>query len=107
MSGNCAINFHRYHFNKILVVFRCFGEIEKFYLFLGLSVIFTGPLRVILGILWYSWVNVWTATDLPKYKNNQEVENLALVFYLFDFFSKIKNKIALLRNYGNRPNNYL
>jgi hypothetical protein len=36
-------------------------------LFLGLSGIFTGPLRVILGImgvflgiLWYSWVNVWT-----------------------------------------------
>jgi hypothetical protein len=45
MSGNCAINFHRYHFNKILVVFRCFGEIEKLYLFLGLSGIFTGPLR--------------------------------------------------------------
>ena len=49
MSGNCAINFHHYHFNKILVVFRCFGEIEKFYLFLGLSGIFTGPLRVFLG----------------------------------------------------------
>ena len=29
MSGNCAINFHRYHFNKILVVFCCFGEILK------------------------------------------------------------------------------
>jgi hypothetical protein len=29
MSGNCAINFHRYHFNKILVVFRCFGEMMK------------------------------------------------------------------------------
>ena len=57
MSGNCAMNFHRYHFNKILVVFRCFGEIKKFY---GLSGIFTGPLRVFLGILWYSWVNVWT-----------------------------------------------
>jgi hypothetical protein len=66
MSRNCAIYFHRYHFNKILVVFRCFGEIEKFYLFLGLSVIFTGPLRVFLGILWYSWVNVWT-TILPLY----------------------------------------
>ena len=26
-----------------------FGEIEKFYLFLGLSAIFTGPLRVFLG----------------------------------------------------------
>ena len=49
MSRNCAIYFHRYHFNKILVVFRCFGEIEKFYLFLGLSGIFTGPLRVFLG----------------------------------------------------------
>jgi hypothetical protein len=49
MSGNCAINFHRSHFNKILVVFRCFGEIEQFYLFLGLSGIFTGPLRVFLG----------------------------------------------------------
>jgi len=65
MSGNCAINVHRYHFNKILVVFRCFGEIKKFYLylFLGLSGIFTGPLGVFLGnmglflgILWYSWV---------------------------------------------------
>jgi flagellar biosynthesis component FlhA len=49
MSGNCAINFHRYHFNKILVVFRCFGEIEKLSLFLGLSGIFTGPLMVLLG----------------------------------------------------------
>jgi hypothetical protein len=49
MSGNCAIYFHRYHFNKILVVFRCFREIKKFYLFLGLSGIFTGPLRVFLG----------------------------------------------------------
>jgi len=49
MSGNCAINFHRYHFNKILVVFRCFKEIEKFNLFLGLSGIFTGPLGVFLG----------------------------------------------------------
>ena len=49
MSGNCAINFHRYHFNKILVVFRCFGEIDKLYLFLGLSGMFTGALRVILG----------------------------------------------------------
>jgi hypothetical protein len=49
MSGNCAINLHRYHFNKTLVVFRCFEEIEKFYLFLGLSGIFTGPLRVFLG----------------------------------------------------------
>jgi len=49
MLGNCAINFHRYHFNKILVVFRCFEEIEKFYLFLGLSGIFTGPLGVFLG----------------------------------------------------------
>ena len=36
-------------FNKILVVFRCFGELDKFYLFLGLSGIFTGPLRVFLG----------------------------------------------------------
>ena len=49
MSGNCAINFHRYHFNKILVVFRCFGEIKKLYVHLGLSGIFTGPLRVFLG----------------------------------------------------------
>jgi hypothetical protein len=49
MSGNCAINFHRYHFNKILVVFRCFGEIKKLYVYLGLSGIFTGPLRVFLG----------------------------------------------------------
>ena len=49
MSGICAINFHRYHFNKFLVVFRCFREIEKFYLFLGLSGILTGPLRVFLG----------------------------------------------------------
>jgi len=69
MSSNCAINFHRYHFNKILVVFCCFWEIEKFYLFPGLSGIFTGPLRVFLGnmgvffgILWYYWVNVWTET---------------------------------------------
>ena len=29
MSRNCAIYFHRYHFNKILVVFCCFGEILK------------------------------------------------------------------------------
>jgi hypothetical protein len=71
MSRNCAIYFHRYHFNKILVVFRCFGEIYFFYLFLGLSVIFTGPLRVILGImgvfwgiLWYSWVNIWTGKNV-------------------------------------------
>jgi hypothetical protein len=49
MSGNCAINFQHSHFNKILVVFRCFGEIEQFYLFLGLSGIFTSPLRVFLG----------------------------------------------------------
>ena len=70
MSGNCAINFHRYHCNKILVVFRCFGAIEKLYLFLSLSGIFTGPLRVFLGnmgvflgILWYSWVNVWTVEN--------------------------------------------
>jgi hypothetical protein len=26
MSGNCAINFHRYHFNKILVVFVVSAE---------------------------------------------------------------------------------
>jgi hypothetical protein len=70
MSGNCAINFHRYHCNTILVVFRCFGAIEKLYLFLSLSGIFTGPLRVFLGnmgvflgILWYSWVNVWTVEN--------------------------------------------
>ena len=49
MSGNCAINFQRYHFNKILVVFHCFWEIEKLYLFRGLSGIFTGTLRVFLG----------------------------------------------------------
>ena len=49
MSGNCAINFHRYHFNKILVVVGCFGEIDKIYVYLGLSGIFTGPLRVFLG----------------------------------------------------------
>ena len=49
MSGNCAINFHRSHFNKILVFFRFFWEIEKLYLFLILSGIFTGPLRVFLG----------------------------------------------------------
>jgi hypothetical protein len=49
MSGNCALNFHRSHFNKILVFFRCFGEIEKLYLFLSFSGIFTGPLRVFLG----------------------------------------------------------
>jgi hypothetical protein len=35
-------------------------------LFLGLSGILTGPLKVFLGILWYSWVNVWT-TILPLY----------------------------------------
>ena len=70
MSGNCAIHFHRSHFNKILIFFRCFWEIEKLYLFLSLSGIFTGPLRVILGnmgvflgILWYSWVNVWTVEN--------------------------------------------
>ena len=49
MSGNCVINFYGYHFNKILVVFHCFGEIKKFYLFLCLSGIFTAPLRVFLG----------------------------------------------------------
>jgi hypothetical protein len=37
------------HFNKILVVFRCFGEIKKLYVYLGLSGIFTDPLRVFLG----------------------------------------------------------
>jgi hypothetical protein len=73
MSGNCAINFHRYHFNKILVVFRCFGEIEKLSLFLGLSGIFTGPLMVLLGnmgvflgILGYSVVFLGKYMDRKK-----------------------------------------
>ena len=81
MSENCAINFHRYHFNKILVVFRCFGEIKKFYQFLGLSGIFTGPLREFLGILWYSWVNVWTGwkalslkQDFRPFRLNRNLE---------------------------------
>jgi hypothetical protein len=52
-----------------------------------------GPLRVILGILWYSWVNVWTATDLPKYKNNQEVENLAEVYTVYTCFNLSGNLI--------------
>ena len=73
MSGNCAIKFHRYHFNKILVVFRCFGEIEKLSLFLGLSGIFTGPLMVLLGnmgvflgILGYSVVFLGKYMDRKK-----------------------------------------
>ena len=83
MSGNCAINFHRYHFNKILVVFRCFGEILKI-LFVSRSFrdihrSSEGNLGYYGGILWYSWVNVWTgdgvATEFTKvvFKENKSL----------------------------------
>ena len=42
---------------------KIFGEIKKFYLFLGLSGIFTSPLRIFLGNMGYSVVFLGKCMD--------------------------------------------
>jgi len=83
MSGNCPITFLRYHFNKMLVVFRCFGEILKILFvsryFRDIHRSSEGNLWYYGGILWYSREHVWTGdgvtTEFTKvvFKENKSL----------------------------------
>ena len=72
--------------DKILVVFRCFGEILKT-LFVSRSFrdihrSSEGILGYYGGILWYSWVNVWTGDGVAtEFTKVVFIENKSLLSY--------------------------
>ena len=99
MSVNCAINFHRYHFNKILVVFRCFGDSQVLWgyswVIWGYSVVFLGKCMDHHFTIIYSSCTLKQVNVLRKIKCTICKETIKYITYFHKDNIKLNNAINL------------